>query len=96
MIIWGGVFLKGTLLGDSDWCLDNLSGIRQVRWLLLSCQKTVNDNNRSFQNHTHLDNRVSSKRRPKTKDLENEDPLENEDLENEDPLETKTSKTKTP
>ena len=26
-------------------------------------------------------------RRPKTKDLENEDPLENEDLENEDPLE---------
>ena len=26
-------------------------------------------------------------RRPKTKDLEKEDPLENEDLENEDPLE---------
>ena len=32
-------------------------------------------------------NRVSRKRRPKTKDLEKEDPLENEDLEKEDPLE---------
>ena len=31
--------------------------------------------------------RVSRKRRPKTKDLETEDPLENEDLEKEDPLE---------
>ena len=31
--------------------------------------------------------RVSRKRRPKTKDLEKEDPLENEDLEKEDPLE---------
>ena len=30
---------------------------------------------------------VSRKRRPKTKDLEKEDPLENEDLEKEDPLE---------
>ena len=30
---------------------------------------------------------MSRKRRPKTKDLEKEDPLENEDLEKEDPLE---------
>ena len=30
---------------------------------------------------------MSRKRRPKTKDLEKEDHLENEDLENEDPLE---------
>ena len=30
---------------------------------------------------------VSRKRRPKTKDLEKGDPLENEDLEKEDPLE---------
>ena len=32
-------------------------------------------------------NWVSRKRRPKTEDLEKEDPLENEDLEKEDPLE---------
>ena len=31
--------------------------------------------------------RLNEDRRPKTKDLEKEDPLENEDLEKEDPLE---------
>ena len=39
---------------------------------------------------------VSRKRRPKTKDLEKEDPLENEDLVKEDPLENEDLENKDP